>query len=436
MSLDGRQSEAPLTSLEGLEETFRTAERREGHGLIGLEHEKFLLLGSKATTYDGPAGVGALLQRFADDGWTPVREAPELPIIALSRGATTISLEPGGQFELSGAPHPTARAAHQENLAHLERLAHHTHALGLRVVTLGYRPFDRLGDMPWMPKSRYGAMRTTLGARGSHALNMMLMTATGQVSLDWRDEADCARKVTASARLTPVTVALFANSPIVEGRPSGLQSFRSRVWNDVDPARCGTPGFMLDGAFSYRRYLDWVVEAPLLFLRRGGRYLTPALTFRQLVAQGFEGRPALQSDWVDHLSTMFPEVRLKRVLEIRSADANDGPMTGALAALFRGLLYDRQALDGALELTRAVPRVHRELHLAAQRDGLRAEAGGLSVLQLARETVALAREGLRRLDPDDATLLEPLEALVARGRSRAEDVLESFARRASDETFP
>ncbi|MDP3503691.1 MAG: glutamate-cysteine ligase family protein [Myxococcales bacterium] len=434
MSLDARQSEVqPLTSAQALEETFRSAERRDGAGLVGLEHEKLLFPvdGAGAVPYGGRGGVGALLESFVPDGWEPFREGPGLPVIALTKGRVTISLEPGGQFELSGAPYATAREAHAENVAHLERLKTLTTGLGQRLVGLGYRPFLRLAEMPWMPKSRYGAMQQTLGTRGSHALNMMLMTTTAQVSLDWRDEADCARKVTAAARMTPVTVALFANSPIVEGAVSGYHSFRSRVWNDVDPARCGTPAFMIDGSFSYRKYVEWALDAPLLFLRRDGQYLTPKLTFGQLLAGGFEGQPALDTDWVDHLSTLFPEVRIKRVLEVRSADAVDGPMTGALAALMRGLLYDRQAVD---ELAAATPKTveeHRVLHLAAQREGL--EAKGL--LGLSRDVVAIARAGLTRLDPADVPLLAPLEAVLESGRSPSARVLEAFGKRTSDSAF-
>ncbi len=438
MSLDARQTEVqPLTSIDALVDSFRSAERRDGLGLIGLEHEKILVPATDvhAIPYDGAGGVGALLAAFQADGQEPYREAPGLPVIALTKGKVTISLEPGGQFELSGAPHVTARAAHAENQEHLERLKVHTSKLGIRVVTLGYRPFDELASMPWMPKSRYGAMKQTLGTRGTHAFHMMLMTATGQVSLDWRDEADCARKVTASARMTPATVALFANSPIVNGAPSGFQSFRSRVWNDVDPARCGTPAFMVDGTFSYRRYVDWALAAPLLFLRRDGQYLTPKITFRQLLKDGHDGKPALESDWVDHLSTLFPEVRIKRVLEIRSADANDGPMTGALGALMRGLLYDRQALDALYEATDMTVEQHQALHLAAQRDGMKAVANGRAVKELARDVVSIAKAGLMRLDPADAPLLAPLEAIVEHGASPAESVLHAFQRRTSDSEF-
>lgn len=438
MSLDARQTESPrLTSRDELEASFRSAERRDGTGLIGLEHEKLLMPVNAAgpVPYDGPAGVGALLEAFLVDGWEPFREAPDRPIIALTRGAAAISLEPGGQFEWAGSPFPTAREAAAENAAHVSRLKAVTAALGLRAVSLGYRPFGRPAEMPWMPKSRYGAMQRTLGTAGSHALQMMLMTATGQVSLDWKDEADCARKVTAAARLTPVTVALFANSPIVDGALTDHQSYRSRVWNDVDASRCGTPAFLVDGTFSYARYVDWALAAPMLFLRRNGTYLTPHLTFGQFFRDGFEEHHATQSDWVDHLSTLFPEVRIKKVLEVRSADANGVAMTGALAGLMRGLLYDRTATDELLGVMAASPAAHEALHRAAQRDGLRARAEGRSVLELARQVMVIAKAGLARLDPADLPLLAPLEAIVEEGRAPAERVREAFAQRTSDAAF-
>src|SRR5262249_15734662 len=247
-------------------------------------------------------------------------------------------------------------------------------ALGLRLVALGYRPGGTVAEMPWMPKRRYEAMRETLGRRGRLALDMMLMTATGQVSYDWSDEADCARKVVAVAKLAPLMVALCANSPLVRGMPSGFMSYRSHVWSDVDPARCGYLRSMFDGSFSYRAYVEWALDAPLLFLRREGNYLKPELTFRQLLSHGYKGEPALYSDWVDHLSTLFPEVRIKKVIEVRGADCVPPESTGALAALWRGILYDRAALEEAENL---IPRLsfeqHLEFHALAQRHGLSAQ---------------------------------------------------------------
>ena len=428
MSLDTAQSESPvLTSADALVDWFRAAERKEGPHLVGLEHEKLLfrVQDQGPVPYEGADGVGALLGRLEAQGWSAFREAPDLPVIALQRGAETISLEPGGQLELSGSPLPTARQAHEENLRHLRELEAAARPLGLGAAALGYRPTGTVASMPWMPKSRYGAMRQSLGARGAYALDMMLMTATGQVSLDWRDEGDCARKVTLAARAAPLFVALYANSPFRHGAPSGWLSFRSHVWSDVDRARTGFTAAMLDGHFDYRAYVEWALDAPLLFLRRQGRYLAPRLTFRELLARGFDGEPARLSDWVDHASTLFPEVRIKRVLEFRSADACTPELTGALAAALRGLLYDGAALDAGLRLLPAPTlEAHRALHADAARLGLRATRAGHTLGALAVELLGFAREGLRRLGDGDETLLEPLVEVARSGRSPAEALLE------------
>ena len=439
MSLDAKQTQQqPIASKVELVQLLRDAERPTGPLLVGLEHERLMFpkAGFESVPYDGAQGIGQLLQGFAPLGFTEYREAPTLPVIAMQRGKETLSLEPGGQFELSGSPFQSAREAHDENLRHVEELKRVAGGLGLRAVGLGYRPFLELAQMPWMPKTRYKVMRETLGARGSHALDMMLMTATAQVSLDWRDEADCVRKVTASARISPLLVALFANSPIAQGKNTGLLSFRSRVWNDVDPTRCGYPQAMLDGSFSYTAYVEWALDAPLLFLRRDGQYLAPKLTFREFLARGFDGKPAVHSDWVDHLSTLFPEVRLKKILEIRAADGNGAAMTGALAALMRGVLYDGRSLDDATRLLPDLnPQEHRELHLAAQREGLAARIGGGTLGDYAVELVRLSARGLKRLSGDDAPLLEPLEEIAASRRSPALDVLEHFAKEKRPEVF-
>jgi len=255
---------------------------------------------------------------------------------------------------------------------------------------------------------------------------MMLLTATGQVSLDFHDEADCARKVTLVARASPVLVALFANSPLRLGQPTGWLSYRSRVWSDVDPARCGYQGFMLDGSFTYARYAEWALDAPMLFLRRDGRYLTPPLSFRQFIAQGFEGHRAVQEDWTDHLSTLFPEVRVKRLIEVRAADCTGAGPTGGLAALMRGLLYSPKAMERALA---ALPRLpldeHRRFHELAQREGLEGKWNGRGLAAMALELVAAARAGLTALGDDEPKLLEPLEAIAKSGRSPARRVLEA-----------
>jgi glutamate--cysteine ligase len=430
MSLDRAPTEdEALTSADALVDVFRGAERPSSQHRVGLEHEKFIypLRGPpNPVPYEGRHGIGALLTSLEGHGYQPFRDAPSAPVIALVRDEHTLSLEPGGQFELSGTPFRTARQVHAENLAHAGLLTDAAASLGLGPVALGYRPWGTTADISWMPKRRYQVMRKTLPRGGSLALDMMLMTCTGQVSLDWADEADCARKMTATARLTPLLVALYANSPLVRGRPSGWMSYRSHVWTDVDPTRCGYFPRMLDGTFEYLAYVDWALQAPLLFLRRGGEYLTPSLTFGQLLREGYDGQPARGGDWIDHLSTLFPEVRIKRVLEVRGADSVSLSLTGALVALWRGLLYDPDALQAALRL---VPRLsfeeHLELHAEAQRRGLQGKARGVSLGALALEMVLLAREGLRRIDSEDAPLLDPLEERARAGRCPAEDVLEA-----------
>ena len=430
MSLDlKRVASEPLTSAAPLVEELRKAEKPRTEHLLGLEHEKFIYpVGSaQPVPYEGPNGVGALLERIAPGGYEPFRETPQSPVIALQRGMAAISLEPGGQFELSGSPFRTAREAHQENLAHLEETKAAASGLGLRLVALGYRPVGTTGDMPWMPKTRYQVMRRTLPERGRLALNMMLMTSTGQVSLDWADEADCVRKTVVVARLTPLLVALYANSPLLEGRPAGYMSFRSRVWEEVDPTRCGYLPAWFDGSFSYQAYVDWALDAPLLFLRRDGEYRHPKLSFRQLLKEGYEGEPPDMGDWTDHLSTLFPEVRLKKVLEVRGADSASAAMTGALGALWRGILYDAQALGEAeLLLPRLTFTEHLSFHDTARREGLAGKLGARELHRLAGEMVAIAKRGLQRLDAEDAPLLAPLEAVAASGRSPAQAVLDAW----------
>ena len=436
MSLDLQPSEdRVLTSVDELVGFFRSAEKPAAQHLLGLEHEKFLYPrgSAQAVPYQGAQGIGALLEKLQENGYQAFKEAPDKPTIALTRPQLTLSLEPGGQFELSGSPLRTAQEVHRENTAHLKELRAAADTLGLFPVALGYRPFDRLSDVQWMPKTRYQMMRAALPPRGGLALNMMLMTATGQISLDWETEEDCARKMTATARLSPLLVALFANSPLSEGKPTGMMSYRSFIWTDVDPTRCGYFPGMVDGTFRYQSYVDWAMKAPLLFLRRRGEYLRPKITFGQLLQEGFEGKPAVYQDWIDHLSTLFPEVRIKKVLEIRSADCVSLELTGAFAALWRGILYDSQSLDQALKLIpfRSFER-HLQFHQLGREKGLRGVWEGQTLAGWGKQLIEIARGGLRRLDlsaqpaGDDASLLEPLDQVVSDGRSPAEDVLREW----------
>ncbi len=432
MSLDRAPTDVrTLGSVQDLVDTFRVAEKPRAEFRVGLEHERFVYPrgSSQPVGYSGAKGIGALLAALEPAGYRPFRDVPDGPTIALTKQRLTVSLEPGGQVELSGSPFRTAREAHAESLQNAADLRGAAASLGMVPVCFGYRPWGTTADMQWMPKARYAAMRQTLSSRGRLARDMMLMTCTTQVSLDWEDEADCARKVTVAARLAPLLVALYANSPLVDGQPVGWQSYRSRVWNEVDPLRCGYFPALVDGSFSYRAYVDWALDAPLLFLRRGGRYESPDLTFRALLEHGWGGAPALASDWTDHVSTLFPEVRIKSVLEVRSADSGSVATAGALAALWRGLLYDSRALEDA---ERLVPRLsfaeHLAFHAEAQLHGLHGTLRGTPLVELARDLVRVGREGLLRLDPEDASLLDPLEETARSGRSPADVVLAAHAK--------
>src|SRR3954468_9827748 len=319
---------------------------------IGTEHEKFVFRRAdlKRVPYDGPDGIKALLQGMTRFGWDPVLENGN--IIALSNDSQcSITLEPGGQFELSGAPLETVHQTCDEVHEHLRQVREVCDELGLGMLGLGFDPKWRREDIPFMPKARYQIMRDYMPRRGSLGLDMMLRTCTVQTNLDFASEADMIRKYRVSLALQPVATALFANSPFTEGRPNGFQSFRSQIWTDTDPDRCGDLPFVFEDGFGFERYVDYALDVPMYFVYRDGRYIDAAgQSFRDFLKgrlPALPGEVPLITDWGDHLTTLFPEVRLKRYLEMRGADAGTEPRLAALPALWVGLLYDGAALDAA-----------------------------------------------------------------------------------------
>jgi glutamate--cysteine ligase len=336
-----------------------------------------------------------------------------------------VTLEPGGQLELSGVPHRSLRAAREEIEKHLEALRRESRKRGVKWLATGYRPFGSRDEVPWMPKGRYAAMRKSLGPRGRLALDMMLMTATVQANLDWSDEHDLAEKVRASTSASPVVSALFANSSVVAGRDSGWLDFRYQVWRECDPDRCGLLEQMVEDGWGYERYVDWALGVPMLFVRRGSEYLDargqPFGEWLQTgrLRSGAVTEPLL-GNWVDHLTTLFPEVRVKRVLELRGADVVPPPYLHALAALWVGLLYDASARAAASELTQGWTFAQRlDFQGEVARRALNAHGpGGRSARDLGRELLSIARAGLAawaRESGDDARrALDPLEDLIAR----------------------
>lgn len=406
---------------------------------IGTEHEKFVFRRDdlRPLPYEGEAGIRALLEGLAAEfGWQPVPEDGRP--IALTRGGANVSLEPGGQLELSGAPFETLHETRAEIESHLAEARAVAGRLGAGMLAMGFNPKWRREDIPWMPKGRYRIMRDYMPKRGRLGLDMMLRTCTVQVNLDFASEADMAGKFRVGMALQPIATALFANSPFTEGRPNGHLSWRSRIWTDTDPDRSGILSFAFEPGMGFERYVEWMLDVPMYFVYRDGRYLDASgQSFRDFLAGRLPALPGelpTLSDWADHLTTAFPEVRLKRYFEMRGADAGPPAMLLALPALWTGLLYDAAALDQAAELVRdwryeEVAALRREVPKLALRTPFR----GATVREVAREVLAIARGGLARrarLDAggrDETRYLEPLDAIVASGRTPAETLLEKFS---------
>jgi len=414
---------------------------------IGTEHEKFVfrLSDLRRVPYEGPDGIRALLEGLRRFGWEPVLENGNP--IALSNGSYSISLEPGGQFELSGAPLETLHQTCAEVHEHLDQVRAVCQELKLGMMGLGFDPKWSRADVPWMPKGRYAIMRRYMRTKGSLGLDMMLRTCTVQVNLDFASEADMISKFRVGLALQPVAVALFANSPFVEGRPTGYVSFRSHVWTDTDPDRCGMLPFVFDKGFGFERYVDYMLDVPMYFVYRDGRYIDVAgQSFRDFLAGKLPGLPGELpriNDWIDHLTTAFPEVRMKRILEMRGADGGPWGRLCALPALWTGLLYDSAALDAAAELVKDWTAEERDqMRAAAPRHGLRAQFRGRPLTALAKDVLEIASAGLRRRAKHDASgedetlYLEPLRAIADKGRTPADDLLEAYRTRWHESVDP
>jgi glutamate--cysteine ligase len=441
MSLDARTQETRPVRGEGdLVAWLRGKERPREDWKVGLEHEKVLLrAGTLAPVpYEGDSGVAAMLRGFGRFGYEPFEE--EGRIIASQKSGLTVSIEPGGQLELSGRPFADVHVVAGELDRHLEKCRALGEALGIELLTVGYRPWGTAADGPWMPKKRYGVMRPFLAARGRLAEDMMAMTASVQASFDFSDERDLAEKLRTALAIQPVVTALLANSAVVGGRPSGWKSYRAAVWRETDPARCGLLEFPFEAGFEdepYRRYVRWALEVPMIFLRRGGAYLDPAgRTFGEFLAGGLGPERATFADWEDHLTTLFPDVRVKGVVEVRGADSCGPALTKALVAFWKGILYDREARAAAFDAVRAFSIEERRAFMeAAGREGLAGRApDGRAISEIAREAIAAASNGLCRQrccgerGEDERVWLEPLRAGAADRRSPADEALEVLRR--------
>ena len=446
MSNPGEEDARPIGSVRDLAAYLAVGYKPSEEFRIGTEHEKFgfrlplLPNGSKrpdafaAPAYDGD-GIHAMLDGIARGPW------PEGPwegifdqgnLIGLKRDGESVSLEPGGQFELSGAPVVSLHDTKRELERHFAEARAVGTPLGLGFAPLGFHPLARRADMPFMPKSRYVIMRRYMQLVGTLGLDMMLRTCTVQVNLDFASEADMVRKLRVGLLLQPVATALFANSPFTEGKPNGFQSARANVWTDTDADRTGIPPVFFEDGFGFERYADWLLDVPTYFVAREGRLIDVAgASFRKFMAGGvpeLSGLTATIGDFADHFTTVFTEVRLKRFLEMRGADAGSPAMMLAQSAFWVGLLYDAAALEAASKLVARWPwRELAAIRSAVPRDGLDAALAPGTVRDLARDAVAIARQGLAARGLGEESFLEPLEAIVAGAPNQAQHWLARYA---------
>jgi glutamate--cysteine ligase len=427
----------PIETRDDLVAWFEAGCKPRPQFRIGTEHEKFVFTvdGHRPVPYDGRPGIRALLEGMQYLlGWEPIIEHGNVIGLFDVTGGGAISLEPGGQFELSGAPVETVHQTCSELMAHLAQVKEVARPLGVGFLGLGMAPNWTRAEVPVMPKGRYRIMTAYMPKVGKLGLDMMYRTCTVQTNLDYSSEADMVRKLRVALALQPIATAMFANSPFTEGRPNGFLSFRSEIWRDTDPDRTGMLPWAFEPGMGFERYVDYALAVPMYFIKRGEQYIDVAgLSFRDLMEGRIQGLSATISDWANHVSTIFPEVRLKRYLEMRGADGGPWRRLPALPAFWAGILYDDRSLDAAWELVKDWTAAERQkLRDEVPRRGFAAAIAGREVLELAKTTLALAESGLarrRRLDTtghDESRYLQPIQDFVAHGLTPAEELLRKF----------
>ncbi|MEQ9170161.1 MAG: glutamate--cysteine ligase [Rhodospirillales bacterium] len=441
MANDSSPKSHPITDKATLVEYLEAGCKPARDWRIGTEHEKFAydLKTLRPLTYDGEPGVRQMLDALTRFGWTPVLEKGN--VIALSKpDRSSISLEPAGQLELSGAPVETIHQTCGEVTEHLKQVKTVAGELGIGFLGLGYNPKWTREDMPWMPKGRYAIMREYMPTRGGLGLEMMQSTCTVQVNLDFNSEAVMRQMFRVALALQPIATALWANSPFRHGKPNGFLSYRSHIWTDVDPDRCGTLPFVFEDGFGFEQYVDYILDVPMYFVYRNGTYINAAgQSFRDFMAGKLPALPGelpTMKDWEDHMTTAFPEVRLKTFLEMRGADGGPWARLCALSAFWVGLLYDTQARDAAWDLVKDWTEDERE---AMRRDvpktALKTPFRDKQIKEIACEVLCIARQGLKnraRLDAvglDESHFLQPMHQICDSGMTQAEELLVAYERR-------
>ncbi len=427
--------DAPLRGMDDLLALFHEAEKPRARWLIGTEAERIAVSAAEGAhlPYDGPVSVLTIFDRLiGEQGWKPESETEGGPIIALRRENASVTLEPGSQIELSGAPYKTVHEGKSESDAHWAALQPILEDLGLVWLGLGCHPFGSVDELGWVPKMRYAVMQRYMPTRGSMAAEMMTKTCTVQANLDYASEDDAMRKVRVGLRAQPLVTAMFANSPWEGGKRSGYRSYRGLIWLHMDPDRSGLLPFAWKDHPSYVDYVEWALDAPMFLVKRNGKpHYNTGQTFRSFLEEGFQGIKANQGDWASHLSTLFPEVRLKNTIECRGADEQRPEMLFALPALWKGLLYDEtsfRAFEGLVDPW-AFPEVERQRD-ALMRHGIRTKFMNREAVDWAGQLLELAEAGLRRIGDrnekgeDESVLLRPLRELLVTSRCPADVLLE------------
>jgi glutamate--cysteine ligase len=438
VSIPSATKSTPIHGRQQLIDYLADGEKPRDAWRIGTEHEKFGFRTDdlRPPTFEGERGIRALLEGLAARyDWDIAREG-DTPV-ALTRGKANITLEPAGQLELSGAPLENIHETCREVNSHLEEVRSIADGLGLGFLGMGFQPKWARGDMPWMPKGRYKIMREYMPKVGSLGLDMMTRTCTVQVNLDFDSEGDMVRKFRTSLALQPIATALFADSPFTEGKPNGYLSYRSHVWTDTDADRTGMLDFVFEDGFGYERYVDYMLNVPMYFSYQNGQYIDlSGQDFKRFMAGTLDAVPgsrATMKDWADHLTTAFPEVRLKQYLEMRGADGGPWNRLCALPALWVGLLYDDDALQSAWDLVKDFTREERHaLRDGVPKYGLKLPFRNGTVRDLAQETLRIAAHGLKRRHrlnrhgADESLFLQPLIEIVDANQTPAERKLELF----------
>jgi glutamate--cysteine ligase len=438
---DNAEARAPIESKDQLIGYFAAGEKPRDQWRIGTEHEKFAFLTDtlQPVPYDGPRSIRKLLEGLKDRfGWNGVYEGDHIIALADPKGMANVSLEPGGQFELSGAPLECVHDTCAEVNEHLQQVREIGDALGIGFLGLGASPVWTRAETPVMPKGRYGIMAPYMDKVGTMGRDMMFRTCTVQVNLDFSSEADMVKKLCVSVALQPICTALFANSPFLEGKPNGYKSFRSHVWTDTDNARAGMLPFMFEQGAGYERYMDYALDVPMYFVMRNGKFVNCAgESFRKFLdgkLPQLPGEKPVMKDWADHLTTIFPEVRLKRYLEMRGADSGPWRRLCALAAFWVGLLYEQGALDAAWDMVKDWTAEERQaLRNAVPREGLNAMIRGRTVQDVARDALKLSRAGMDGRGfvgckgKQESAFLDVLDETVASGQTAADQLLDLYS---------